>query len=226
MTGQKPFLFDRRSFDADLVKVSPEEQPRYSQQSFDQAIEAAEARGRGNGIEQAREFTEQKIVDQLAQLNNHMQLFLQEQQARDTAAQELAVEVALGLVRKLVPELLSQPALEGITNFLRQVLADHYEENKLIIRVHESMLDALHQKIQNLPELIRVQDKYALIGDPHLALSDCRIEWPSGGIERHNGRLWQQLEAVTAQLVAQLKSASIQASENLVTIDTGVGNGG
>ncbi len=223
---QKPFLFDRRSFDAELGKpVSAEEQPRYSQQHFDQAIEAAEARGSSNGIEQARQLAEQQIANQLSRLTQQMEQFLQQQTARDAAAQELAVEVAVGMVRKLVPELLSQPALDSITQFVRQILGEHYEENKLIIRVHESVMDALHSRVQTLPELVRVQDRYALVADPQLAPSDCRIEWPSGGVERNTSRLWQQLEAVTTQLATQLRPAALQAPGLTGTITAGVDDG-
>lgn len=211
MTVQKPFLFDRRNFDAEVThrELPPEQQLRYNQRDFDQAVEAAEARGQQAGFQQAEAQREQQIADALKKIVQQFELFLPEQAARDAAAQELAVNVALTLVRKLVPELLNQPLSESITQFVKEILAAHYDEAKLIIRVHESMMDDLHQRMQTLPELQRVQDKYALMADPQLAPSDCRVEWPSGGMERHTSRLWQQLESVTTQLAERLRSGTV-----------------
>ncbi len=215
----KPFLFDNRDFDqlAEANAVPPEERPQFSQNELNGAVTGAQQRGFEEGLANATQSLEAQIARMFEAITAQINVLQAAETHRTQAAQTLAVEVAAGLMRKLMPELANQQSIEGISNIVSQVMMERFEEPRLIIRVHDSVLDGLSARLEKLSQASGFRGQYALMADHGLSAADCRIEWSNGGVERNVSRLWDNMQVTLAQIQATLAPAQISVSENQPT---------
>lgn len=203
---KKPFLFDNRDFDqmAEAKSIPVEERPQFSQVEMEGAVSGAQQRGFEEGLATAVQSEEAKIARSTERLIAGMSELHSAEATRNAEAQAMAIDIATGLLRKLMPELANQPSLEGVSELVRKVMMDRFEEPRLIIRVHDSILDGLNERLQRLAQQSGFRGQYALMADTTLAPTDCRIEWSNGGVERSVTRLWDNIQISMAQLQAAL----------------------
>lgn len=204
--ASRPFLFEHRDFDqlAEAAAVPANERPQFSQVELEGAVTGAQQRGFEEGLANAQRGIESNLTRLLENALNSMQELHTQEAARSSKAQALAIEIASGLLRKLMPELATQQSLEGITALVKQVMMDRFEEPRLIIRVHDSMIDPLSARLESLAAQNGFRGQYALMADTALGHADCRIEWSNGGVERSVARLWDNLQVSLAQIQAAL----------------------
>jgi flagellar assembly protein FliH len=207
----KPFLFDNRDFDqlAEANALPAEARPQFSQNELNGAVHVAQQRGFEEGLANATQGLDAQMARMFESLAAQIQTLQAAEVERTAASQTLAIEIAAGLMRKLVPDLANQQSLEGISAIVRQVMMDRFEEPRLIIRTHDSMLDALSARLETLSKQSGFRGQYALMADTNLAPTDCRIEWSNGGVERSVARLWDNLQVTLAQIQATLAPAQI-----------------
>ncbi len=216
----KPFLFDNRDFDqlAEAKAVPAEERPQFSQLDMEGAVGGAQQRGFEEGLATAVQSEEAKIARLMDKIAGSMNELQAAEAQRNADAQAMAIEVAAGLLRKLMPELASQPSLEGVSELVRKVMMDRFEEPRLIIRVHDSILDQLNARLQSLAQQSGFRGQYALMADTLLAPTDCRIEWSNGGVERSVTRLWDNMQISLLQIQAALTRGEDYASQDRMEI--------
>jgi flagellar assembly protein FliH len=205
----KPFLFDNHDFDAaaEALAIPPEERPQFSQVDMEGAVSSAQNRGFEEGLAAAIQSEEAKLVRLTEKLLAEMQAMQDAEEERNSAAQKMAIDVAMGLMRKLMPELATQSSIEGVSEIVAKVMMDRFEEPRLIIRVHDDIMDAVNARLQSLAQQAGFRGQYALMADTNLSLPDCRIEWSNGGVERSVTRLWDNLQISLSQFQATLSPA-------------------
>lgn len=215
MATSRPFMFDGNDFDrqAEASAVPPELRPQFTQQEMDAALQSAESRGREEGMAEATESQNAQIARMMEILLQQVGALSSAEAAREKQSQQLAIDVASELLRKLMPELANQPALEGISALVRQVMMDRFEEPRLIIRVHDSVLDNLTARLKDMAAQSGFNGQYALMADTHLAPTDCRIEWSNGGVERSAVRLWENMQVTLENLKAGLPGTPSQTPD-------------
>lgn len=211
--ASKPFLFETRDFDqiAQAAAVPVEERPQFTQMELDAAMSAAGQRGFEEGMAGAMQSVEANIARLMESAMAQIHDLNLAEAARTADSQALAIDVAMGLVRKIMPELANQASLEGIGGIVKQVMMDRFEEPRLIIRVHDSVLDNLSARLESLAAQSGFRGQYALMADHALAPTDCRIEWSNGGVERSAARLWENMQISLAQIQATL---SVKSSDD------------
>lgn len=202
----KRFLFDNRDFDqiAEAAAVPAGERPQFTQMDLDAATMGAQQRGFEEGLANATQSLEAQIVRLMESVGQRMNEMRDAEMLRARESQALAIDVAMGLVRKIMPELANQQSLEGISALVKQVMMDRFEEPRLIIRVHDSVLDSLSARLEKLAAQSGFRGQYALMADTALAPNDCRIEWSNGGVERSAARLWDNMQITLAQIQAAI----------------------
>lgn len=202
----KRFLFDNHDFDqlAEARSIPVEERPQFSQLDMEAAVSGAQQRGFEEGLANAVQGEEARIARLLEKLGGEMMRLQEAEQVRNAEAQGMAIEIASGLLRKLMPELSQQPSLEGVSSLVSKVMMDRFEEPRLIIRVHDNILDGLNDRLKSLAQQAGFRGQYALMADTSLAPTDCRIEWSNGGVERSVSRLWDNMQLTLAQIHASL----------------------
>jgi len=137
-------------------------------------------------------------------------------QSHRQAAEEMIAEglkVAVGIARKVVPELAQRNAMNEIEALVTDCLRHLAEEPRVVVRVHDQFLDGLQGRIDELAQLSAFPGSIVLIADDGLAAGDCRVEWADGGAERDGGRLWKEIDAAIGRSLAGASPPLASASE-------------
>ncbi len=214
-------MFDNRDFDSGTgAAAAPvQEKPVYTQTEMNDAVSQAQQRGVDDGYAQAHASVEQKLASLSEKIVTGLADAKTREDERVLAAQHLAVDVAAALVRKIMPELARTQSLEAIEQLVRQCMVDRFEEPRLIIRVHDSMVDALLPRLEPLAKAAGFNGAHAVFADAALGASDCRIEWSNGGAERNVARIWSDLDHEVSRLSAGLNGTSLADVANVITFD-------
>lgn len=209
------FLFDTQ-FDAPppppepevVEEVVPEIPPEPPAPTFSEAeLEDAKKRAwddaLAEGIRQGRAeilAAQGEVQNRLLEsINNRIADVLTEQAARHTASRDMAMQIALAIARKILPNYTQRHGLAEVEAVVTQVMSEMGSEPRLVVRVADSQLDTITIKVQREAEQRGFAGKIVFMGDPEMGPADCRIEWAEGGVERDVRRLWSEIDRLTAQ---------------------------
>lgn len=181
----------------------PEEEPApvipekieasYTQEQLDAAVRSAEERGFESGFKAASGNSEKKQLELLDNLNNRIITLLSETgQIRSEAAQE-SLQVALEVVQKILPSLEREQAQREVENFLTENFPNFSREQALSFSFNPEMAAAFPELISKLADRNDFEGRIAVHKDPALGLSDCRVEWQNGGVERNTHKMLEKV---------------------------------
>lgn len=209
------FLFDTR-FDAPpppepvVVEDVPAEPvppppPTFSEAELAAAKTDAHAKGFAEGLAKARteaQTSEQRLQSELLdKLSLRVAELLTEQAARAEQARQMVLQIALTITRKLLPTSVARYGLTEIEGAVQKILAQLTSEPRVVIRVHDSQLDAVTAAIEPQAQQRGFNGKLVFLVDSSLGPADCKVEWADGGLERDSDRLWQQIDGVVAEVL-------------------------
>src|SRR5207302_11200617 len=133
------------------------------------------------------------------------------------AAERDAIELARTITGKLFPTLTRRGAVEEIAAIVTQCMRETTDEPRLVLRVHDSIFQAVQQRVAPLAGSAGWPGKLIIRPDETLGEGDCRVEWADGGVERDTTRTRREIDAIITRAVGALE-------ENLKTIpDAGCG---
>lgn len=188
--------------DAGEPEPEPEpepEAPTYSEDDLARAREEGLAEGKRLGTEEASSTVDKQIADTLNTIAQQTQSLFEAQTEANEGLTHHAISVAAALVRKLFPTLNHQTAQDQVQSMLETVLSQLSGEPEIIVRVPADLAEALHERIQAVSELSGFRGNIKLLGDPALAVGDCRLEWSSGGVMRSANDLARELDDIVAR---------------------------
>lgn len=214
MAATKKFMFEK-SFD----KVEmPEPRARFvaakpplsmTEEQFEAARAESFAQGRAKGAEEMRASAEALAAQALARIEERVKdAFAALDIAKDAIKRD-AVRASILVVRKLAPGFAKNANLAEIEALVASCLGALLEEPRVVVRVHDSLLDGLKERIAGLAERSGFGGRVVLIADENLGAADCRVEWADGGAERDPDWMWSQIEDVVGRFLSGL---SIPAS--------------
>ncbi len=216
MTNATKFLFGT-SFDA--AKADPEAPPppTFSEEEIaaarDEGFRAGHAAGHdemARSVEQAAAKALEQMSIQLADMNGRFDEIRQ-------GAIASGVDVVAAAVRKLVPALAKRHSLAEIENLVRDSLHALYDEPRVVIRAHDSVIEALQHRIDAMAAASGFMGKVVLFGDEQFRETDCRVEWADGGAERNLEELWRRIDAAIDR-VTDASNASPSAANASATL--------
>jgi flagellar assembly protein FliH len=165
-----------------------------------------------NGIRQGRMESLQEIEQSIAVLSSAIVDKLNELLAgetqREMMAQEIAVKATLVTIKKVWPQVLNKCGLEFVETTIRQSMDNNSEEPRIVVRVHDTMLDAVVKRLPQLQDQQAFAGKVIVISDQTVIAGDCKIEWADGGLDRLSRTLSQQLDAALDRILSSLSSLS------------------
>lgn len=95
-----------------------------------------------------------------------------------------AIEVAASVARKLAPTLVEHEPFAEIaaltTGCMRELLASPH----IVVRVNEKLYAVAREKLEAVTRSQGFEGRLVVLGEPTIAIGDCRIEWADGGINR------------------------------------------
>lgn len=204
MSARK-FMFDL-SFDGpqDAPVVAPKPvEPQFSPAELELARKKAFAEGQAAAQAAARAAAEKTIADGLQRLAAQTSQLLQIQEEAAQRATRSAIATAIAVLRKLHPELARRKGLVEIESVLAQSLETMREEPRILVRVHDSLLDPLRERLDGVMAASGYGGRIVIIADDGLAAGDCRVEWADGGVERDTARLWREIDIALERVSAQ-----------------------
>ena len=141
--------------------------------------------------------------------DNYRQMVLQLQ--KDVPA------IALAISRKVAGNALEANAETIVSELAIRCCETMINSPELTIVVNESLADTLESKLQELAPQLPMATHVVIVRDPGMPLSDCRIEWQNGSLERVTEQLWQQVE----QSLNNMQSIAIrETTEQMVELQT------
>ncbi len=220
MADPQPFLFET-SFDPEDVRSQREAElraardrveaetrietlpppPSFTADDIAIARAAAYAEGEAAGAATTAQSIETRLVQALAQIGPQLTRLIEDQRQSDAALAEQAIQVALTITRKLLPELSRRRGLGEIEAVIRTCLQDMIEEPRIVIRVSDGLLDIMRARLQGMVESIGFAGSVVLLAEPSMGPADCRVEWADGGAERLSDRLWQEIDQAVARVL-------------------------
>ncbi len=111
----------------------------------------------------------------------------------DTIRMESA-GLALAVARKLAGAALSIAPQADLEAFLSECLNKLHREARLVVTVTPDNADYLRSRINELTDQSGFAGRVIVVPEPSMRVTDCRIEWADGGIEKNIDDLFASIE--------------------------------
>lgn len=167
------FTFDTQFRRRKTDRADGPQPPEYTAQE----LEAAKLEGFEAGKAAATVETEMRIAEGIEAL-------LEARDDLENHTRREAILLAHTLASKLAPELIARFPMAEIESVVAQIFDERSSEPRLVVRVADQNLDAIQDRIDRLAVQNGFEGDIILLGDAKLGVSDCRVEWADGGIER------------------------------------------
>ena len=191
----------------------PAPPPTFSTEELEAARVLGDNDGYQRGVQETLATLEAETTRLLTQILRDMQSAVAEQQVqRDYVASE-AVRLSLAVARKALPAMAETGALKEIEGLISRCLEERPDEARLVIRLHDAMLDPVRGRMETLLAESGFAGKPVLLADPALARSEIRIEWANGGVDWSFERQLSDIEAAARRLTKRPAKASAKAVE-------------
>jgi len=210
MAATRKFLFDTNFDKVEALGAAPSRRapvaPSVTMTEEELSDIRAEcfAQGRDKGVEEARAMAETLAAQALARIEERLADALAGIDSAKDAIKRDAVRAAIFVVHKLAPGFAKSADMAEIEALVAACLGQVMDEPRVVVRVHDSLLDVLKDRIAALAERSGFGGRVVLIADENLNAADCRVEWADGGAERDTEWMWSQIEGVVQRFLSSL----------------------
>ncbi len=176
----------------DIVVVNQE--PSYSKEELDEAVKLAEEAAYEKGFQTATSDISARQEVLLNDIKNQLMAIFAGLEAKTATIESSALVFAIDLVKKLLPTLEQERAAAEVKNFLADNFSSFAAQDTLSFAFHPDVISEVADSIGRLAEQNDFEGKIAVHKDNSLGLSDCRVEWKNGGVERKTEQLLAKVE--------------------------------
>lgn len=174
MTAASRFLFDRDFRAPPAPKPNPAAEAEAEARGFARGLEA----GRREAVVQA----EARLAALAAELAGHAARLLAGFEAKQAALENEALQLSMGLARKLAGEALAERPLAPIEQAAREAFQHLRGVPHLAVRVHCSLVEEATALVQRIGRAAGYEGRILVFGEPEIAPGDARLEWADGGV--------------------------------------------
>lgn len=190
-------------FDVSFDRLDPSEQdgaealaPRFTQAELDAARADGMAEGRTGALAESAQATEARLAGALESLTAAIERLVAERARIEGEIEHAAVTAIRTVLDRAVPALAAKDPLTELEAFVTRMLAEAFEEPRIVLRVDDSLFEPAKSRLPALSQAAGYAGKLVLLADPDLAVGDARIEWADGGAERDHRRLMADLDRI------------------------------
>ena len=177
-----------------IVEAEAEEIKTYSEEELAARVREAEEKAYENGFKAARSETEARNTALLEEINNRLLMLAANAGEQECALENQAVDIARAAIHKLVPVLEEENSQALVKDFLKENFRNFKDEAKLAFYFNPEMLPFVQETIAALANKHDFEGKISLHKDNTLALSDCRVVWENGGVERDSNKMLEKVD--------------------------------
>ncbi len=177
--------------------LEPEiEVPTFSEEELEQARAEGFDAGREEGRSDAAAATEQRLVEGIDGIAQQLSDLLDAQAAENTEIGREMTAVAVGIAKKVFPDLNARNALGEIERIIQETLSAITEEPRVQVFVAPDLREPMNERLAVLTSRAAYDGKVFVNADPTLELGDCRVEWSNGSAIRDTEALWEMIDEI------------------------------
>ena len=212
----RKFLFDLSFDNGRNAQADEREKPKptYTQEQLDAACQDSYAQGKEDGKIAQAEDQQEHMNAVLSRIEQKIGEVIEQSQSEWQKQLAQLQEIALVIARKIMPTYINRHGAGEIETIVAKVIAEMGREPRLVFRVNEANFDSVSARINALAATAAYAGKLVILGDPDMGVSDCRIEWADGGIERDLKKLWHDIDRIMedVQTFEDSEPAAVTAS--------------
>jgi flagellar assembly protein FliH len=174
----------------------PPPEPTYSAAELAAARTAGFAEGHAKAAADAAGATERQLAQAVAALEQRLAAIGRELETMHRNHARDAIAVATAIAGKLVPPIARDHAIEAIEAFVADCLGRAADEPQLVVRIADSLLDSLRERVDALTAAAAFRGQVILLADPSVEPPDCRVEWADGGAATGYARALHEIDAI------------------------------
>lgn len=193
------FLFTNSFDDPDPQALSEAE--LHKQQAYDE--------GRLKGLEEAAASNETRAVELLPHLQAKLDQSVVIERGKLQDVTKWAAEISAAIIEKTFPVLSQRGATDELTEFIKLGLQQCPED----ISCQVTVSTQLHEDIQKYLSRLVPPVKVTVESDPTFSITDCRIQWGHGGVERLTKSIIAQVTEGLSRLCEQNLELNLDVSE-------------
>ena len=171
---------------------------KYSQEEVDSFVKEAEARARelgyNDGFSAATSEIQKMQQSVLEDIGTKISALVSDSSNIAAASEAAAIKVALEAVHKILPSLERDVAKKELIAFLGDNFNKFKNESGLSFNFNPQMAAEIAPQLSKLAEKHDFEGKISIHKDADMSLSDCKVEWKNGGVERNITKVLNKIE--------------------------------
>jgi len=145
---------------------------------------AARRKGYAEAQNDARVESDRRVADALERIAVNLGAATAALHAIEARLECEAVEVAVAVARKLTPALIEREPFAEIAALAGACFRELIASPHIAVRVNEQLYADARDKLDGIARAHGYEGRMVVLGEPNVAVGDCRIEWADGGINR------------------------------------------
>ncbi|HEY8192148.1 MAG TPA: flagellar protein FlbE [Alphaproteobacteria bacterium] len=201
----KKFFFDQHCFDDGYVEepefVEPAP-PTFSEAELETARQESYARGKKDGLEEARISREKIVADLIKKISSEFTTLFAAESARNAQYEAESVYLARAAFSRMFPGLNEKHGLQEVERIIIQTLEHLRSLPEIVIEVHQDYVESVQAHIASTTESLSATGICRVAGNESLGKGDCRLVWQDGGGSRSADAIAAQIMQVFEQTLA------------------------
>ncbi len=112
--------------------------------------------------------------------------------------------LALSIAKKVAGDALTIDHIVVVESAAKKCLEIMISEPDISITINSRLAGELKNKIKQLSSKEKFASNISIIGNEDIAISDYRIEWKNGSLERNTEKLWQHMDKAIGNMLATI----------------------
>jgi flagellar assembly protein FliH len=203
------------------LQIEEPQEILYRQAELDAAVLAAKQTGHQEGFEAGRTSIDQELIAREQEARAAMESLVENlpmiASGYDSviASQSASLhQFVMAIARKLVGEALNQFPDHAISDLIAQCLPILVQKPRLTVEANTPLVNLLTDRLKPMLEQAGFEGEIQFRANDVLAASDTRIEWSGGYAERNTESLWNEIEAIMANITFYSPLATIGAPDH------------
>jgi flagellar assembly protein FliH len=162
----------------------------------------AEALGYRKGYATAKAEAEQHAANALQRIAAALDQLNRGLGAVETRLETEAIEVAVAVAKKLVPELMAREPVAEISALATDCFRHLVEAPHVVVRVNDAMHLAARDELERITRASGFEGRLVVLAEPGITPGDCQIEWADGGVKRDRAAIEAAIEESVGRYIA------------------------
>lgn len=166
----------------------------YSEAEMIEAKNIAEQTGFEKGYKTKSDEVEQSSAIVLENINTKLMDIISHREELDKKLEQDFINLNREVIKKLIPTLNEGQAVEILNKFLAENFANFRKASKLSFYFNPAVIKDIQAQVSRLAHIHDFEGKISIHKDEDIGVSDCRIEWENGGVEKNSKVLLEKID--------------------------------